>query len=371
MPDLQIQWLCQHPSTLVLEAAGEKVHPASRLLANESAHVEEHGHEHDLAIFDAFTRMNEILINNYLVFDEVVEADPVDLVVADEGWDIDFHLHENPERKRFAFAWMADWVGFVPMPEHGPVEARWTEDYNAQIVEHRERFKRVRDASIFVGTAADIPDLDMGPGLPSMRAFADRWFSYPGYVTGYAPPADKEALRAELGFRPDEQVCVVAVGGTGVGEALLRKVVASLPAARKLVPELRMIAVCGPRVDPSSLGDSAAQPGLDVRSYVPSLYRHLHACDLAIVQGGLTTTMECVAAGTPFLYFPLLGHFEQQVLVRHRLDRHHAGRCMDYAAASPDTIAIAIAAEVGRSTTYRPVETDGAVKAAALLAELL
>ena len=35
------------------------------------------------------------------------------------------------------------------------------------------------------------------------------------------------------------------------------------------------------------------------------LYRHLAACDLAVVQGGLTTTMELTAAKRPFLYFPL------------------------------------------------------------------
>ena len=45
------------------------------------------------------------------------------------------------------------------------------------------------------------------------------------------------------------------------------------------------------------------------------LYRHLAACDLAVVQGGLTTTMELTAVGRPFLYFPLANHFEQQLHV--------------------------------------------------------
>src|SRR5262249_35752429 len=38
-PDLEIDWLAQHPVTAVLEAEGERVHPASRWLANESAHM--------------------------------------------------------------------------------------------------------------------------------------------------------------------------------------------------------------------------------------------------------------------------------------------------------------------------------------------
>src|SRR6476619_7589494 len=39
-PDLQIDWLAQHPVTAVLEACGERVHPASAFLSNESSHIE-------------------------------------------------------------------------------------------------------------------------------------------------------------------------------------------------------------------------------------------------------------------------------------------------------------------------------------------
>jgi UDP:flavonoid glycosyltransferase YjiC (YdhE family) len=104
---------------------------------------------------------------------------------------------------------------------------------------------------------------------------------------------------------------------------------------------------------------------------VHDLYRHLAACDLAVVQGGLTTTMELTANQRPFLYFPLRHHFEQNFHLRHRLERYGAGRCMDFEKETPETIARAIADEVGRTVDYRPVETDGAARAAALIAELL
>ncbi len=129
-----------------------------------------------------------------------------------------------------------------------------------------------------------------------------------------------------------------------------------------------MVVVSGPRIEPSTL---PSYDGLEVRPYVTGLYRHLAACDLAIVQGGLTTSMELTATGRPFLYFPLKHHFEQQVHVRHRLENYRAGRCMDYDTATPDDIAAAIEREIGGDTQYRPVETDGAQRAAAMLAELL
>jgi UDP-N-acetylglucosamine:LPS N-acetylglucosamine transferase len=89
------------------------------------------------------------------------------------------------------------------------------------------------------------------------------------------------------------------------------------------------------------------------------------------VQGGLTTCMELSANRRPFLYFPLAHHFEQNYHVAHRLDRYRAGRRMDYASSDPDTIADAITDELGRAVDYRPVETDGAARAAKLIAQLL
>jgi predicted glycosyltransferase len=160
----------------------------------------------------------------------------------------------------------------------------------------------------------------------------------------------------------------VTVGGSGVGGDLLRRVIASFPEAKQRVPALRMIVVAGPRIDPSTLPTHA---GLEVRTYVHELYRHLAACDLAVVQGGLTTSMELTANRRPFLYFPLRHHFEQNFHVRRRLERYEAGRSMDFETSTPDVIAMAIAEEIGREVDYRPVETDGAARAAALIAEVL
>ena len=81
--------------------------------------------------------------------------------------------------------------------------------------------------------------------------------------------------------------------------------------------------------------------------------------------------MELTAAKRPFLYFPLRHHFEQSFHVHHRLGRYGAGRRMDFAADGPAEIAAAIAEEIGREVAYRDVETDGAARAAARIAELL
>jgi pimeloyl-ACP methyl ester carboxylesterase/predicted glycosyltransferase len=367
---VQIDWLTQAPVTRVVEEAGHTVHPAGRWLASESAHLTDESGEHDLHVFEAFRRMDEIMVANFHVFQEVVEEGRYDLVVADEAWDVDLFWHHNPELKRAALAWLTDFVGYLPMPEGGAREAALTADHNAEMLALVERFQQVRDRALFVGDVDDVVTDRFGPGLPSIRDWTRTHFDFTGYITGFDPAelGEVEALRAELGYGPGERICLVSVGGSGVGEDLLRRVMAAAPIAATHVPGLRMIVVTGPRIAPGSL---PPVDGVEVRAYVPDLHRHLAVCDLAIVQGGLTTTMELTAANRPFLYFPLQRHFEQRIHVRHRLDRHGAGRLMEYGEASPDVIAAAIAEEIGRPVAYRPVAVDGASRAAASLAELL
>jgi predicted glycosyltransferase len=369
-PDLQIDWLAQDPVTRVLEREGERIHPASAHLANESKHIESESAEHDLHCFHAIRRMDEILAANFMLFHDVVRDEPYDLWIGDEAWELDYYLHENPREKRTPYAWLSDFVGFLPMDEKDARESYLAADHNAQKVEHIAEHPEIRDLSLFVGNPEDIVPKRLGPELPMIRDWTEANYDFTGYVTGFDPGdlSDRTKLRAELGYADDERVCIVTVGGSGVGADLLRRVIASFPQAKERVPDLRMIVVAGPRIDPDSL---PSYPGLEVVPYVHNLYRHLAASDLAVVQGGLTTSMELTAQKRPFLYFPLRHHFEQNFPVRHRLERYGAGRRMDYDDSPPETIAAAIAQEIGREVGYRDVEVDGAARAARRLAELL
>ena len=367
-PDLEIDWLAQHPVTEVLAERHERVHPASRWLASESDHIESEAGEHDLHAFQAIRRMDEILVANFHVMQDLVDSEHYDLVVADEGWDVDHFLHENPELKASPYVWLTDFVGWLPMPDGGAGEAALTADYNAEMVEHIARYPRLRDRSVFVGNPADLVTDPLGPGLPSVRDWTMAHYDFAGYVGGTGPPVDREAVRAELGWRQDEQICVVSAGGSGVGMHLLRRVAQAFPYAVQQRPELRMVVVTGPRIDPASV---PVPVGVERMGYVRDLSRLFAACDVAIVQGGLTTTMELVAYQRPFLYFPLGHHFEQQVHVPHRLAQYRAGTRLDYLTSTPESIGRALVEALDRPVQSLSVETDGARRAAALIAELL
>jgi pimeloyl-ACP methyl ester carboxylesterase/predicted glycosyltransferase len=369
-PDLQVDWLAQDPVTRVLEQCGERIHPMSPRLANESRHMTAESRDHELNAFQAWRRMDEILLANFMLFHEVAAADPYDLWIGDEAWELDYYLHENPELKTAPYVFLTDFVGWLPLAEGGAEEARLTADYNAEMIEQIDRFPSVRDRALFIGNRDDVVPHSFGAGLPRISPWVEEHFDFTGYALGpdAGAPADQAARRAELGYRDDERICVVTVGGSGVGSGLLERVIAAFPEARRLVPGLRMIVVCGPRIDRAAF---PAHEGLELHGYVHGLSRHLAAGDVAIVQGGLATCMELAAAQRPFLYFPLARHFEQNIHVRHRLERYDAGRAMDYATATPACIAAALAGALAQHTAPAAVERDGAARAARAIAALL
>jgi predicted glycosyltransferase len=370
VPGLEVHWLAQPPVTTLLEKCGESIHPASAELASEAAGVDAEVGEHELHAFQMLRRLDEIFCANFMVFHDLVRDEPFDVWIADEAWEVDYFLHENPELKTAPYVWLSDFVGVLPMPVGGEYEEFLAADYNAQMVEHIARHPYIRDVSIFIGDREDVVDERLGPELPLIREWTEAHYRFSGYVTGFHPSeiADRNGLRAEFGYAPEDKVCIVAAGGSAVGNTLFSQAAAAFPAAKQLVPELRMILIAGPRLDPASLPSA---DGLEIHGYVHELYRRLAACDIAISHGGLSTTMELTAAGRPFLYFPLKHHFEQNLHVHHRLSRYRAGRRMDIDATRPDALGVAIADALEDDTAYEPVPTDGAARAAGLIAELL
>ena len=151
---------------------------------------------------------------------------------------------------------------------------------------------------------------------------------------GISPPSSRARCLIAPSSAPNsagrtgKTVCIVAVRGTAVGAPLLRRVIAAAfrrcASGGDLQNDLRRR-----WAQQSTPRTCRPATGLEVRSYVHELHRELAACDVAVIQGGLTTSMELVGAGRPFVSIPLARHFEQQLHVRHRLERWGARTSID------------------------------------------
>lgn len=366
-PEVEVEWLAQHPVTAVLESAGEAIHPASAQLLSECRHFELESVGHQLDIFGAFRSGQDLMAHNFRVFRDVLRDGDYALVLGDEAWEIDHYLHEHPEEKRAPYAWLTDFVGVLPTAETDPRTAELIADVNALMVD-QVRSQAVRDLSLFIGNRVDALDVPLGPGLPTVRAWVDEQFHYTGYIGARRHDEETRAhARAQLGVAADQPLCVVAVGGSGVGDELLRRAAAAHEVARHSVDDLRTVVVTGPRIRL----DGVAAEGLDVRGYVPDLDRLLAGADMALVQGGLATAMELTANHTPFAFVPLDRHFEQQIHVPHRLANYGSGRRIAFADADPDHLARVVSDGIATTADWRDVEDGGEQQAARLIAQLL
>jgi hypothetical protein len=175
-PGVAVDWLAPPPVRAWLASNGEAVHPASDgLLPETSIDGTAVDGPADLA---AHRRFDEARFVNFMVFADLVAAEPVDLVVADGAWQVDHYLHQHPELKQFAFAWLTDRVGWAPAGEETEREAALRTDANQEMVELVERHARLRDLALFIGDPGDIPDIPLGVGFPSMRAWTERRFAF-------------------------------------------------------------------------------------------------------------------------------------------------------------------------------------------------
>ena len=160
---------------------------------------------------------------------------------------------------------------------------------------------------------------------------------------------------------------ICSVGGTAIGVDLLNLCSRTYRILKDKLPELQLVLICGPRIDPDSI---MMTEGIQIKGYVPKLYEHFAACDLAIVQGGGTTTMELAALNKNFLYFPLEEHFEQK-LVSDKLARLGLGVKMSFLETDESTLSKVVLENLGRPVDYGQIEIDGAVKAAEFIQPLL
>lgn len=362
-PELEISWLAAPPAAQLIEAGGERLLPQAGWFGNLSLDAESLSKAFRLDLVQYSSRARGAWHANVAVFQEVVRRDSYDLVIGDETYEISIALKRRPALKRFPFVMIYDFVGLDAM-SRSPFER-----FGVYLWNRMWARPGVADLSLFVGEIEDVPDRPFGFRLPNRRQWARAHYTFIGYILPFDSQDcnDRTRLRAELGYGP-EPLIVCSIGGTSIGKELLELCAQALPFIRERVPDARMLLVCGPRLAPETLKVS---PGVEIRGYVPALYRHFAVCDLAIVQAGGASTLELTALRRPFLYFPIEGHCEQELGISERLARHRAGERLVFSQTQPSSLTERALRSLGQNVSCPPIPTDGARKAAQLIAGLL
>jgi len=375
IPDVKLEWLAAGPARSMLENAGEELIPAANQWIDYMKVAEKMLGE--IAIQDNPYSGNIVTYSlaiqkpkdrNIDTLKQFLENHDYDLIIGDETMEVALAIRTGQMQVNSPFVMMYDFIGMESMTRSLKekmivylVNRKWARGY--------DRIPRSEITCLFIGELEDIPDKRFGFLLPNRRDQVRRRYDVLGYVVRFDPAdyEDQESVRARLGYGSGKLV-VCSVGGTPLGKPVLELCGRAYGLLKDRIPDLQMVLVGGPEISPQDLN---VPPGVDVRGYVPDLYEHFAASDLAIVMGGGTTTTELTALGKPFLDFPFESHFEQAIYIADRLDRHRAGVRMWFSKTTAESLADTIVENIGVEVDYETIRIDGARRAAGLVVGLL
>ena len=110
----------------------------------------------------------------------------------------------------------------------------------------------------------------------------------------------REELRKRFSF--DRKTIVISIGGTSAGQFLIEK---TIQVYKKLNLDADMLIVSGPALKISG-------EGIRNLGFVNNLHEIIYAADLIISLAGKSTIDEAESYGTPGIFIPIKGHFEQE-----------------------------------------------------------
>jgi UDP:flavonoid glycosyltransferase YjiC (YdhE family) len=367
-PSLTFEWLAGQPARDVLVGLDEAVRPESDGYGDNTESAEAAADGFTLNLLDYLKASKASWKRNVEVFTNLLAREHFDLIVGDETYELSLAINKDPRPKTAPFVLILDFCG-LDYASSNVLDRITTYGWNWAWAGGPKGAPPAQDMTMFVGEPGDVPNRRFGPFLPNRRELARRYYTFIGYVFDFDPATltDRSAIRRRLGYdgRP---LVVCSIGGTSIGADLLRLCADALPLIRANQPDVHMVLVCGPRLDRASID---APDGVTVLGYVPRLYEHFAASDLAIVQGGGTTTLELTALRRPFISFPLEGHTEQEVTVAEQCRRHGAGIQLRYSDTSAADLAATAERAMAQATTWPSIPTDGAEQAARALERLL
>ena len=368
-PEVELSWLAAHPATLLLKEAGEKLLPEAEIFGDINVSAENAAKGFGMNVLKYGLNVRKQFAHNVKIFKQLINKEHFDLVIGDETYELAIALAMKRISVEIPFVMIYDFLGFDSVTRN-PVEKlgayisnriwTWTD---------RRLFSGQKNLALFAGEPEDVPDKSLGFHMPNCRDHAKKFYKFTGHILPFDPSGyvDKTMLREKLGYGK-EPLVVSSIGGTSIGKDLLELCAKAYPIIKQRIPDLHMVLVCGPRLSVDSV---EVPDGVEVKGYVPALYKLFAASDLVIVQGGGTATLELTALKLPFLYFPLANHYEQQIHVAERLARHKAGIKMVFSQTTPEILAEKVIANLGKNVDFPPIPVHGAQKAAQLIGELL
>jgi uncharacterized protein (TIGR00661 family) len=366
-PDVDVSWVAHPLGAKLIQEAGEKLLPESEQVGDYNLVLAQTTEKFGVNLLKYVQRYQESSKKNAQLVNQLLQKYDFDLIVGDEIYETLVAFAEGKIQLNCPVIMIEDFIGIQSI-DGNLIMRMGAYLKNRKLVKATEKTSSTI-THLFVGEFEDIADRRYDFFLPNCRDIARKYYRFLGHIVRFDPAEyrDKTKIRTKLGYG-NEPLVICATGGTGVGRELLELCGEAYPLLKKEIPDLHMVCVCGELLglDPPKLS-----PDVELHTFIPDIYEHYAACDLAVVVGGGTTTIELTALGKPFIFFPLENQFDQQIYVSERIARHKAGIRMEYRQTTPEMLAKAILKNIGKKIEGKSIPFDGAKKAAEIMSEYL
>lgn len=126
-----------------------------------------------------------------------------------------------------------------------------------------------------------------------------------------SPGRTREEIRRACGF--EKKTVLVSVGGTDAGAFLIDRVLDAMAEVDRGRNDTETVIVSGPSIEAAPAGRKGVRGrNARVMGYVDNLHEMILAADVLVSLAGRSTIDEAEAAGTPSVFIPIAGHFEQE-----------------------------------------------------------
>jgi uncharacterized protein (TIGR00661 family) len=148
-----------------------------------------------------------------------------------------------------------------------------------------------------------IPDIENSIEIPP-KLKEKTIFTGPFLKQNPAKMEDKKQIREKLGFKENERIVLVTVGGSEFGKRLLSII---YEISGKLNCD-KIIMITGPQIDSDFIPDTGK---IIKKKFLGNIMEWMKLSDVIISLAGHTTTMEIASLGIPNILIPIENHSEQ------------------------------------------------------------
>jgi hypothetical protein len=276
-----------------------------------------------------------------------------DLIVGDEAFWLLSGFASKWGKKPAPFIFITDFIGTKAIQHH------FSDLITTWINNLKFTYSHIgTDLYVYIGSKNEIPDKKLGMFLPKGNQWAEKHCRFIKPIVNFDPETieNKTELRKKLGLPLNNRIIIAQVGPEGQYRKRIDIIEEVFEQLRHEYPNTYFIMVCP---------EKGAKSWIHYHHYLDKLYRYFAASDFAIIQSGYGKIIELSALGIPFLAIPLDYHFEQEYIMKYRLNYYGTGKLLELRKHSPETIK-KIAIEL-MNVSVQPIEVDNGYEMASII----